>query len=222
MRLRRLASVLLPSLLAFSGLESSASATDSAPPAAGPGADPPVAAAPAPASSESTEREHVRVRIGFNFNGGAIVSPSTVGGGGFAFRIGVQANRLIGVYYQASPLVFAGFSVGEAGASAGAIGLFQNSLMASLTPIDLIEIAAGPSLDYAGLAVASASETEAGTGTASKLFFGLAGRLALHLGGRSAETGRRSSFTIGVDPHVIFAPGSAVVALTGGLGADWY
>ncbi len=205
----------LTCLFVSAALERSATAAEDTTPSS-------TARGEAPRADEAKGHEDVRLRIGFNFNGGAIVSPSTVGGGGFAFRIGVQANRLLGFYYQVSPLVFAGFSAGDAGASAGALGLFQNSLMAAMTPIDLLEIAAGPSLDYAGLAVASASETEAGTGTASKLFFGVAGRVALHLGGRNAATGRRAGFTIGLDPHVIFGSGSAVVALTGGIGADWY
>lgn len=169
--------------------------------------------------SSAPEADDVRVRIGFNFNGGAIVAPATVGGGGFAFRLGVQANHLFGVYYQAMPMVFAGFSVGSASAEAGAIGVFQNSLLASLTPIDLVEIGAGPSLDYAGIAAAS---TESGSGTGGGLFFGLAGRAALHLGGRNKDSGRRTSFTIGFDPHLIFGAGDPVISLTGGLGADWY
>lgn len=199
---------------------------------------PPPAGAPTPSGSsaspkgpndakpnEAEEKEGAddfRLRIGFNFNGGAIVAPATVGGGGFAFRVGIQPNHLLGVYYQFMPLIFAGASVGTTSASASAIAMAQNSVLVSLTPIDLFEIAAGPSVDYAGLAFAEAGVGGTGTSGGAGTFFGLATRAALHLGGKNEKTGRRTSFTIGLDPHFIFGAGSTVIAITGGLGADWY
>ena len=153
--------------LAVLGYPAVAHAEESAGP---PSPDSGRASAAAPSAAPETRQEDgddVRLRIGFNFNGGAIVTPGTVGGGGFAFRIGVQANHLLGVYYQVSPMVFAGFSVGATSADAGAIGLFQNSLLASLTPVDLFEVAVGPSLDYAGIAAASVDTSGGGSGAAS-------------------------------------------------------
>jgi hypothetical protein len=209
------------SALVTLGLASVASA-DEAPPTPPPSGASSAQTSKAEPKSEPEEADDFRLRIGFNFNGGAIVSPSTVGGGGFAFRIGVQPNSLLGIYYQVSPMVFAGLSAGGTSADAAAVGLFQNSLMASITPIDLIEIAAGPSLDYAGIATASVSTEGSGSSAGSKVFFGAATRFALHLGGKNEKTGRRTSFTLVFDPHFIFGAGDPVVVLTGGLGADWY
>ncbi len=212
----------LASALVTLGLVSAARADDS-PPAPPPSEPSSTRASKAEPKSEPEEADDFRLRIGFNFNGGAIVSPSTVGGGGFAFRIGVQPNSLLGVYYQVSPMVFAGLSAGGTSADAAAVGLFQNSIMASITPIDLIEIAAGPSLDYAGIATASVATDGTSSSAGSSVFFGAATRFALHLGGKNEKTGRRTSFTLGFDPHFIFGTGGdPVVVLTGGLGADWY
>lgn len=218
-RIRALVSV--ASALVTLGLAGGARAEEPAPPPAEPAPAAAGANKPEP-KSEPEEADDFRLRIGFNINGGAIVSPSTVGGGGFAFRIGVQPNSLLGVYYQASPMVFAGLSVGSTSAGASAVGLFQNSVLVSLTPIDLIEIAAGPSLDYAGIATASVATDGTGSSAGSNVFFGAATRFALHLGGKNEKTGRRTSFTLGLDPHFIFGAGDPVVVLTGGLGADWY
>jgi len=168
-------------------------------------------------ADDDESHDDLRLRIGFNVGGGyAIVD----GGGGPAvgvgFRIGAQLNRLMGVYYQTGANVLV--ATGPGNTSAAAAAFIPNSAMFSLTPVDLFEVAAGPSLDYFGLAAASTSAASAGGGIA----FGVAGRAALHLGGRNAETGRRKGFTIGVDVHPIFVGGGVAVPITLGLGADWF
>lgn len=181
---------------------------------------PAAAAAAAPAKAPAAndeEHEDLRLRIGFNLGGGYAFVGSAGGPAiGLGFRVGVQVNRLIGAYYQtgANVLVVSG------GGNTAAASFIPNSAMLSLTPVDMFEVAAGPSVDYFGYGAVS---TGAGSATAAGgVAFGIAGRAALHLGGRNAETGRRSGFTIGVDVHPIFAAGDVAVPITLGLGGDWF
>ncbi len=178
----------------------------------------PAAAAAAPAKTAAAndeEHEDLRLRIGFNLGGGyAFVGSAGGPAVGVGFRVGVQVNRLIGAYYQTGANVLI---VSDSGSTTAA-SFIPNSAMLSLTPVDMFEVAAGPSVDYYGLGSVSTTSAVASGGVA----FGIAGRAALHLGGRNAETGRRSGFTIGVDVHPIFSSGAVAVPITLGLGADWY
>ncbi|MFO0665003.1 MAG: hypothetical protein U0174_13695 [Polyangiaceae bacterium] len=158
--------------------------------------------------------EEVRLRIGFNFGAGPLLGDISGLNLGAGFRVGAQFNRLLGAYVQTGGTALVGFG----GASASAIAFVPISPMASITPIDQIELAAGPSLDY--YSGGTVTSTTAGGSTGS-FAFGIAGRAALHLGGRNETTGRRSGFAIGLDIHPIFAGGGVVVPMTIGLGGDW-
>lgn len=203
-------------------------------PAAAPGA--PAAAAPAApagpaagAPADADKPEQGRLRIGFNFLNAGVGSAGDLSGPfiGATFKIGWQFDRLMGLYGNISPFVWIGSSsaanAGGASASIGAITGTQLTPLFSLTPADIFEIAAGPSLDY--LTGGSAEvKTAAGTATAggfSSVYFGLHGKVALHLGGRNEETGRRRGFTIEGNVHPSFTPGDAALFITGGLGYDW-
>ena len=200
------------------------------PPAVAPGSQPPPGAAPPPRgpAEEPEEKDEGRLRVGFNLNGG-VGSGSNRSGLtlGATFRLGWQVNRLIGAYGQVSPIVWFGVASDKTATSFSAIGGFQFTPLFSLTPADLIELAAGPSLDKLSGGGASAGVT-GGTATAgvsafSGLYFALHGRVALHIGGKpNTSTGRRTSFTIGFDVHPTFADGSTITFYTVGLGADWY
>jgi len=178
------------------------------------------------AAAADDDHEEGRLRIGFNINGGvgtgANISGPTIGA---TFRIGWQFNRLMAVYGNLSPYVWIGSSDNVAnGASLGAIAGFQTTPMFSLTPIDLLELAAGPSVDYlsGGGVETTANGASTTVGGFSSVYFAVHGRLALHLGGRNPDTGRRKGFTIGADIHPTFAEGSTLTFFTVGLGADWY
>lgn len=178
-----------------------------------PGAAKPADAKPADAkAADGAEHEEMRLRIGFNFGAGPVVGDSSGFTLGAGFRAGVQVNRLLGGYVQTGGSVLV---ASAAGTSATAIAFVPISPMVSLTPADMFEVAAGPSLDYYG------GVSTTGAGSTGSFAFGIAGRLALHLGGRDATTGRRSGFAIGVDVHPIFASGMMVMPITIGLGGDW-
>lgn len=172
--------------------------------------------------SPDVAHERMRLRVGFNFNGGAIVAPAVWGGGGFAVRAGVQTGRLYGVYAQVMPLLFAKIAHEENEIRRGLLGLVPMSLLSSFTPADWLEIAAGPSLVYAGATVSTIAAESAQTATDTTVFFGVASRLAFHASDRDPATGARGGLTIGVDPHVVVIEGSAVLLVTAGFGADWY
>lgn len=233
--------MLMASLILAGSLSSvAASAQDASapgltpPPADGsgaPGATPPPAAAPAatPAPAAAAEKEEEgRFRVGFTINGGvgsgADISGPAVGA---TLRLGWQIDRLFGVYYQPTVAAWFGSSdkCGGASCDLGAIAAFDNSVLGSISPVDMLEIAAGPSADLLSGGKAGGS-VGAGTASASAkafsgAYFGLHGRIGLTLGSRKPETGRRAGFTISGDIHPTFAEGETVILYTLGLGADW-
>jgi hypothetical protein len=210
-----------------------------APPPSAP-AQPVVQAAPAPRAAPRPHRDgdeddddaqdRGRLRIGFNLNGG------TGAGGNFhgvvlggTFRAGYQIDRLMAVYGQITG--FGWLATTDAtyqGKSfdVSAVSGYHFTPMFSLTPHYLIELAAGPSLDK--LAGGDASTSVAGSTITQSVsvhegfYFGLHGRIALHIAGKPSSTGRRTSFTIGFDVHPTFAEGNTLTFYTVGLGADWY
>ncbi len=190
------------------------------------GAAPAPAEAPAPAPKE----DDGRLWIGFNVNGGVGTGAHLSGpAGGGTFRIGYSLDHLMGSYGNISIIGWAASSSEASAAgsnvSLGAIAGYQFTPMFALTPVDVFEVAAGPSLDY--LTGGSETVTSAAGGSASvngfsSLYFGVDGRLALHLGGRNPETLRRRGFTLSADVHPSFVSGGPVTFFTVGLGADWY
>jgi hypothetical protein len=196
------------------------------PPAPVGGTAPAAAEAPPPAPKE----DDGRLWIGFNVNGGVGTGAHLSGpAGGGTFRVGYALDHLKGVYGN---ITIIGWAAGSSEASTagsnvslGAIAGYEFTPMFALTPVDIFEVAAGPSLDY----LTGGSETVTTVGGASgtvngfsSLYFGLDGRLALHLGGRNPETLRRRGFTLSADVHPSFVSGGPVTFLTVGLGADWY
>jgi len=205
------------------------------PPAAAP---PPPAAAPLPAPAPAPYKEgeppeqgdEGRIRVGFNLNAGLGTGNRLRGGTiGATFRVGYQIDHLMAVYGQVSPFVFFGGYTDSAAVdvSFSAISGFQFTPIFSLTPADIFEIAAGPSLDRltGGSAGGSVTGTSVSTtGSAySSFYFGVHGRAALHLGGKpNMKTGRRVGFSLGLDVHPTFGEGGTITFITIGLGADWY
>lgn len=196
-------------------------AAQGAPASTGPGT------AAAPVDPEENE-DNGRLRIGFNFLNAGVGSAGDLSGPtiGVTFRIGWQINRLMGVYGNISPFVWFGSTDARvAGQSfdVSAISGTQFTPLFSLTPHKIIELAAGPSLDYLSGGSASLGAGGAGLAAFSGIYFGLHGKVALHLGGKpNAITGRRTGFTIEGNVHPSFTPGDAALFITGGLGYDWY
>jgi hypothetical protein len=179
-------------------------------------------------------RDGVRLRGGFSVNGGMMSLPNTAHIGpafGFGMRLGVQFNHHFGLVYQNTPMATFTYQMSADGTSGSVNAGFvdYNSLLATLTLFHMLDIGAGPSLDY--LAVANASESP-GMGllpipmttssSSSGLQAGAHGRVALHVGGLSGNGPRRSGFAIGVDAHPIFTGPAVGVSFTGGFGAEWY
>lgn len=106
---------------------------------------------------------------------------------------------------------------GENGLVAGAI--FANSLLVNATLGDFFDVGVGPSLDYSAIAGCNAGLN---CDAAKGVEFGLHGRLAINLGGRDRDTGRRSGFSIGIDMHPIFTPAGTLMLATAGLGGEWF
>ena len=194
------------------GILAGTGVANAAPPA--PDGSTPIGSPAANPDRVSTRAEPVRFRFGFSLNGGGAVGSASGPVIGAALRFGAQLHRMFGLYYQQSPNAF--LVATNDGIAAGFLD--TNALLASFTFVDPLEISVGPSLDY--LAVGGCSTD--GCGAASGTHFGVHGRVALHLGGRNPENGRRSAFTIGLDAHPIFTSADPVVLITGGLGAEFY
>ena len=162
--------------------------------------------------------EPARARVGFNINGG-IGSGQNVSGPvlGSTIRVGWQFNRLTAVYGQLSPYIWLP-SRGH-GSSLFAAGC-QFTPMISLTPRDVIELAAGPSLDLLTSGASSSDGNASGPFSGRKAAIHL--RVAIHVVDRNPETGRRKGFTFGLDLHPTFAEGGWFTFYTLGLGYDWY
>ena len=214
----------LASVVCFANVASAQGAPPAAAPAAAPAAGAPAApAAGAPADDE--KGEHGRLRIGFNFLNAGIGKAGDLSGPfiGATFKIGWQFDRLMGLYGNISPFIWIGSSsaASASNVSIGAITGTQLTPLFSLTPADIFEVAAGPSLDYLTGGGASVGPGGSTVGGFSSVYFGLHGKVALHLGGRNEETGRRRGFTIEGNVHPSFTPGDAALFITGGLGYDW-
>ena len=211
----------LASVVCFANV---ASAQDPAP-AGAPAAPAAVPGAPAGAPVDKDKEEEGRLRIGFNFLNAGVGSAGDLSGPfiGATFKIGWQIDRLMGIYGNISPFVWIGSSSapGASNVSIGAITGTQLTPLFSLTPADIFEVAAGPSLDYLTGGGVSAGPGGSTVGGFSSVYFGLHGKLALHLGGRNEETGRRRGFTIEGNIHPSFTPGDMALFMTGGLGYDW-
>jgi hypothetical protein len=180
----------------------------------------------APAAERPAVRDGVRLRGGFSVNGGVFFLPTNPVGGAasIAGRLGVQFNHYFSLYYQNTPVI--GATVAHDQRSGTVVAADYNSLLVDLTLFHVLDIGAGPSLDYVALAkgslsneVLAASPTlSTGTGVAG----GGHGRVAFIIGGLSGEGPRRSGFTIGVDAHPMFLSTGRALSLTVGLGAEWY
>jgi hypothetical protein len=163
-------------------------------------------------------RDRVRLRGGFSVNGGVFLLPANPTGGAFgvAGRAGVQFNRYVSLYYQNTPIV--GATVAREGSMRSGTIVFAdyNSLLLNLTLFHLIELGAGPSLDYVALARGSLMlaglDTSASASTGTGIAAGAHGRFAVNIGGLS----------LGVDAHPLFLSTGKALSLTTGLGAEWF
>ena len=193
-----------------------------------PPAPKPAVATPPPATPpEPEEKSVIRVRGGFSVNGGLVHTPAGNGPAfGLAGRIGVQVNSYFGVYYQNTPLVTFAPTTGAQSAGFRAGFADYNTFLASLTVLDVLELAAGPSVDYAKYADCSAGVTgftpSAGCESGSSVALGGHARVAFLPGGLFGTKERRSGFSIGADIHPLLLSDVSAFSATFGLGGEWY
>ena len=169
----------------------------------------------------------MRVRGGFSVNGGLVHTPDGNGPAfGLAGRLGVQLNSYFGLYYQNTPLVTFAPTSGAQSAGFHAGFADYNTILASLTLLDVFEIAAGPSVDYAKYADCSAGVSgftpSAGCESGSSVALGGHARVAFLPGGLFGSKERRSGFAIGADIHPLLLSDVSAFSATLGLGGEWY
>jgi hypothetical protein len=165
----------------------------------------PPRAAP-PAIEPTYDLDRTRLRFGFDANGGAIVGRGVAHT--VAIRLGVQATRVLGAYYQAQAGVFAGRDFG---------GLMFNSIMGSLVLNDIMELSAGPSLDLRSGTMPTRQEG---------VYGGVATRVAFMLGADAKRPGNRSGLSLSFHAHPTFVRTDNTTFVRTlfafGLGGEWY
>jgi hypothetical protein len=201
-------------VLAMAGFTSNLHAENTAEPqpsAGNPQAD---SSSTLPTPGVEDEPSESRFRWGISGAGGPILGAYSGGAGGIDARFGMQMSQLLGLYAQPILLAGAGVSADAKGASATGLALYGIGAMVDTTLANLFYVAAGPELLFGGVGTAAASATGAARASASTgPFFSLAARTGFAFG--SARPDRRKAFTLGLDMHVVFAGGAAVLPMLG-------
>jgi len=140
-----------------------------------------------------------RLRFALGITGGPYVGDNVGGGGGLWGQLGIQINRLIGVYYQTHAMIgyvsarnnFSGCA--DAAGCGFFGGIWLNELMIDFTIQDVFQIGVGPSVDLFSVD----GYTEG--------FFGADARIGVAFG---RNRWRRAGFMLGVDVHPTFVTDS--------------
>lgn len=159
--------------------------------------------------------------IGYSVIGGTISTGQGASASGFAIgaglRLGVQINNMWSVYYQGNiPIGFAAGQTSTGNTVGGVLIAITNSLVGEITLADIFHAGLGPAVDYMAAVACSSASSEGCVGGAGA-FFGLHGRIAVTLGGRTFFN--RRGVSIGIDLHPTFV--SSAVFFTGMLGVGY-
>jgi hypothetical protein len=171
----------------------------SAAPAPAPAAATPAAPAVTPATTPEAEdpADKTRFRFAVHLVGGPWILPDKSGGaGGIGFQLGAQINDNVGVYYNGTAAVGAGY--GTAGA------FVYNSVVPELTLANIFQVGAGPSLDSFAFGSVSLKNTGAKAVAIAGTFFGIQGRIGVAIG--SSKPGKKGRFMLGLELHPTFIP----------------
>jgi hypothetical protein len=160
------------------------------------------------------EPSESRFRWGISAAGGPLLGAYSGGAGGIDARFGMQMSPLLGLYAQPILMAGAGVSGSAKGASATGLGLYGLGAMVDTTLANLFYVAGGPELLFGAVGTAAANANGSTSASASTgPFFSLAARTGFAFG--SMRPDRRKAFTLGLDLHVVFAGGAAVLPMLG-------
>jgi hypothetical protein len=159
----------------------------------------------------SDEESSSRFRWGISVGGGPLLGGWEGGAGGIDARFGMQLDQLLGIYAQPIALVGAGASVDAEGASAAGLATVGVGALADITLVDLVYVALGPELLFGEFGSAEVEINSASAKAASGAFFSIASRAGIALG--SMEPTGRSAFAIGLDMHIVFVDGVAIMPM---------
>ncbi len=180
-------------------------------------------------SANAPERDGVRLRGGISLGGGPLIpfglstAASTGAMGALSVRLGVQFFHAFGVYVQSMNSIGGLGFVTNSGEVAGyAMLQSYNSLLASLTIGHILELAAGPSLDFMSFFGCNSAVAACGTGEGTAV--GGHARASINLGGLIARGPRRMAFNAGLDLHPTFflAQRGGFFAAAVTIGVEWY
>jgi hypothetical protein len=171
--------------------------------AAGDAARAPSQSAPSSAAGDPVRTDSPsRLRWGISSGGGPLLGGYSGGVGGIDARIGVQINRVWGIYGQ--PIILVGARAPSDSEDTGITGLavFGLGALADVTLGDLF-YALGPEILFGYIGETKVTNDSNRTSGASGPFFSIAARTGVAFG--SMRPNRRRAFAIGFDVHVGFA-----------------
>jgi hypothetical protein len=178
----------------------------------------PTTTSPVVVETEARPRRHmIRFRFGIDGTGGAFVRGPQLAFGGLRARLGIQLGDWFSLYYQPTGLV--GAFMHRADGRDAAAGLLWNSFLAEVTLFDIVQLGAGPSVDF----VWGCSDTPNSSLSCSDHgpFFGIDGRVAVVIG--HDMMGSRGGLTLSADVHPTwYADDTVGLAVLGGIGIDMY
>lgn len=157
-----------------------------------------------------------RLRFGASGVGGGFVGAVHGGAGGLALRIGVQFTDVVAIYLQGQALLGA-FLPEPPPTSSAASGFVFHELMLDLTFFDVLQVGAGPSLDFVW---GCSTENRGAVCARQGPFFGGDLRVAVVLGSRGP--GRRGGVSFSVDAHPTWLDSDVATMLLFGIGGELY
>jgi len=168
-----------------------------------------------------------RFRWGFSVLGGPThvgdADYSNGGFGGASVRLGIQFNRIWGLYYQGQGAL-GGYAYANATDAGGVVfASWFNSVVGSAVLWDRLELALGPSLD--SITSVSGNVDSGGSTDAYRVHgtsLGLEGRIGVIFGRRDYISPGRAGFSLALTIHPTFIDNRRITLIGIGLGADWF
>jgi hypothetical protein len=161
-----------------------------------------------------THWQHPRFRFGASGEGGGFFGAVHGGVGGLAIRAGVQFNDLVGLYVQGHGLI--GELLPDPRPTT-VVGFAFHELMIDVTLLDMLQLGAGPSLDFFW----GCNETNGGAVCGrSGAFFGGDFRAAILVG--SHGPGRRSGLVFSIDAHPTWLDHELSTTMLFGIGGEMF
>lgn len=162
------------------------------------------------------QRPFLRLRVGVDATGGGSVRGPQVGLGGARARFGVQVGDWFALYYMPAGVVGA---IDRSRSGDWTAGFLYNTVAAEVTFLERVQLAVGPSMDFAW--GCGTTPQDGGSCTDHGPFFGIDGRVAIVF--EPSVFGGPTGVTLSGDVHPTwYANAELGVTILGGVGVEMY